>query len=120
MHGYHATLMDHYRYPRNRGPLADATFTSAEHNPSCGDSVTLYGRIVDNRLSAVTFEGKGCVISQAAASMLTEAVMHKAVADILALDAAWMVGLVGVELGPIRSKCALLSLEALKNGLKNN
>lgn len=115
MHAYHAILMDHYQHPRNRGRLESPTFESGEHNPSCGDSVIIFGRVSDNRVIALAFEGKGCVISQAAASLLTEAAINKTTEEIIALDAAWMMELIGIELGPIRMKCALLSLEALKN-----
>lgn len=118
MNLYQDVLIDHYRNPRNRGVLDHADFKSGENNPSCGDSVSMYGRVEDGILIAIGFEGFGCVISQAAASLLTEQVVGKSVQDIMKLDAAFMRALVGIELGPTRVRCALLALEALQRGIK--
>lgn len=115
---YQDILIDHYRSPRNRGALEHPDFTSGEDNPSCGDSVSMYGRVKDGILTEVSFEGKGCVISQAAASMLTEKVKGKSLTEIMTLDAAFMRNLVGIELGPTRVRCALLALEALHKGIQ--
>jgi len=115
---YQDALIDHYRNPRNRGILEHADFKSGEDNPSCGDSVQLYGRVKDGRLVAVSFEGTGCVISQAAASMLTQKVLGQDLHEIMKLDADFMRALVGIELGPTRVRCALLALEALQKGVR--
>lgn len=115
---YQDILIDHYRYPRNRGKIEHPDITSGEDNPSCGDSVSIYGRVQDGILSDVRFEGKGCVISQAAASLLTEAVKGKQLSEIAQLDAPSMRNLVGIELGPTRVRCALLALEALQRGIQ--
>lgn len=116
---YQEILMDHYRHPRNRGSLANPDFSSASHNPSCGDSVQFEGRVQDGMVTALAFEGKGCVISQAMASMLTEKLMGKTVSEILALDKEYVIGILGMQLGPTRLKCALLPLQALHEGLIN-
>lgn len=118
MNLYQDVLTDHYRNPRNRGVLEHPDFTSGEDNPSCGDSVSMYGRVKDGRLIEVSFQGTGCVISQAAASLLTQAVLGKSLDDIMKLDAAFMRTLVGIELGPTRVRCALLALEALQKGIR--
>lgn len=118
MNLYQDVLIDHYRNPRNRGILDHPDFKSGEDNPSCGDSVSMYGRVEHGELIAVSFEGKGCVISQAAASMLTQAVLGKKLTQIMSLDAAFMRQLVGIELGPTRVRCALLALEALQKGIQ--
>lgn len=120
MNIYHEHLMDHFRNPRNRGTLEHADFASGVHNPSCGDSVSIAGLIVDGVITTVMFEGSGCVISQGAASMLTELVMGKTVEQALALNKTTMLQLVGLELGPTRMRCALLPLEALHAGLKKD
>jgi nitrogen fixation protein NifU and related proteins len=115
---YQDALVDHYRNPRNRAILEHADFQSGEDNPSCGDSVNMYGRVQDGRLVAVSFQGAGCVISQAAASMLTQKVLGMDLHEIMKLDAQFMRELVAIELGPTRVRCALLALEALHKGVQ--
>ena len=119
MNLYREKLMEHYRHPRNHGRLHEPDFTSGEYNPSCGDSITFDGRIADGFLTEVSFVGKGCVISQAAASMLTELSKAKKLDAILAMNKVTMLKLIGMDLGPTRLKCALLPLEALQTGIKN-
>lgn len=114
---YHDLLMDHYHHPRHRGTIAHPTFNSGQHNPSCGDAVTLTGVLVDGTLTEVAFEGKGCVISQAAASLLCEYALGKSIDQLHALDADAMLALVGIPLGPTRMRCALLVLQALQSAL---
>ena len=114
---YQEILMDHYRHPRNRGHLANPDFTSQSHNPSCGDSVQFDGIVNDGRLSQLAFEGKGCVISQAMASILTEKLVGKLISEIDALDKDYVVGILGMQLGPTRLKCALLPLQAIQEGI---
>lgn len=115
---YQEIIIDHYRNPRNKGTLVNPDFTSTQHNPSCGDSISWVGRVQDGRITALGFEGAGCVISQATASLLSEAVINKSIKDIMDLDSSFMISLIGISLGPTRLKCALLSLEALKDGLR--
>lgn len=114
---YQQTLMDHYRYPRNRGTLESADFKSGLYNPSCGDKVSMEGCVQEGVLIQVAFEGTGCVISQATASLLTEVLVGKSIKDIVALDNEFLHTILGMELGPIRFKCALLPLQALQEGL---
>lgn len=114
---YQAQLLDHYRNPRNKGLLANPDFLTEELNPSCGDSIAMSGRIEHGVVKALGFQGKGCVISQATASMLTEYALGKSVSLVMALDAQAMQKLIGVPLGPVRLKCALLPLEALQKGI---
>ncbi len=119
MNIYQEELMDHYRNPRNHGRLPHPDFTSGEYNPSCGDSIALEGCVKHNMLAEIAFVGKGCVISQAAASMLTEACKGKPVNDLLALDKDFILTMIGIQLGPTRLKCALLPLQALQGGIIN-
>lgn len=119
MNIYQEELTDHYTNPRNRGTLHNPDFTSGMHNPSCGDSVSIQGCVEDGILLAIAFEGKGCVISQATASMLTEYAKGKSLAQLKELNADFMRSLIGMPLGPTRLKCALLPLEALQQGIKD-
>lgn len=114
---YQEELMDHYRHPQNKGHLYNPDFFSHEHNPSCGDAITMEGNVVNMRLVEIAFEGKGCVISQAAASMLTTLSKGKSITEILGFDANTMRSLIGIDLGPMRLKCALLALQALQQGI---
>jgi len=117
MNLYQAELMDHYQYPRNAGRLESADFASGEHNPSCGDSVAIEGMVHGMVVHKIAFVGKGCVISQATASMLTEYCQGKSLKEILELGSPQVISLVGMQLGPTRLKCALLALSALKSGI---
>jgi nitrogen fixation NifU-like protein len=117
MNLYQAALMDHYRHPQNRGELENPDFISDEHNPSCGDSISMQGHIKNDKINAIAFQGKGCVISQATASMLTQECKDKGLDEVLGLDASFVLILIGMNLGPTRLKCALLPLQALHQGI---
>ena len=118
MNLYQEILMDHYRNPRNHGKLAQYDFCSEQRNSSCGDEVTFTGIISDNTLVDVAFQGKGCVISQATASLLSEKVRGMVLDDILVLDNDDFLAMLGMQLGPVRLLCALLSLVALQKGVR--
>ncbi|MCX5925151.1 MAG: iron-sulfur cluster assembly scaffold protein [Candidatus Dependentiae bacterium] len=115
---YQALLHDHYQYPRNKGELVTADFTSYQHNPSCGDLITFQGTVSDSGLLLqVAFNGTGCVISQATASLLSEKAVGMPIGQIQLLDKNMVLQLIGMELGPTRLKCALLPLDALQQGI---
>lgn len=114
---YHEELLEHYKYPENKKKVEHPTFSAGEENPSCGDKIYIEGKIENNMLVDIGFDGKGCVISQAAASMLTSYCLGKTLDEIKMLDETAMLDLVGIPLGPVRAKCALLSLLVLKKGL---
>ncbi len=118
MNLYKELLLDHYRAPRNRGIVPAATFSSGEYNPSCGDSVGYNGIVLNSIITDLKFSGQGCVISQAVASILTEHCCAKTVAEIMLLTKEDILRIIGMELGPMRLKCALLPLEALQKGLQ--
>lgn len=115
---YGDIILEHYRNPRNRGKLERSTNTANAFNPLCGDRIELDLLIKDGKITEVLFRGQGCAISQASASMLTEYVKAKRLKDLINLDKNFMISLVGIELGPTRLKCLLLSLEALHKALK--
>lgn len=119
MNLYQEILLDHFKHPRNRGVLAHADFSSGQHNPSCGDSVSIQATVHDGKIADIVFEGKGCVISLAAASLLTEAVKGKLLSEIAQYDAEFMQQLIGMQLGPNRLQCAMLPLQALQVGIRD-
>ncbi|SRR5437870_13512292 len=114
---YQEILMDHYRNPRNNGVIDVSDFRSEQRNSSCGDEVLFTGIIDDNKLINVCFKGKGCVISQATASLLSEYSKNKSLEAILALDKDDLIAMIGMELGPVRLLCGLLPLTALQMGV---
>lgn len=111
-------LLDHYKNPRNAGKLENPDFSSGEANPSCGDSILIEGRVENDILTDIRFQGQGCVLNQATASMLTEKVKGKTLDEILLLNTDFITDLIGTKLGPNRLRCALLPLQALQNGIK--
>ena len=114
---YRERILDHYRHPRNRGTLEGADISWEQDNPVCGDVVRLDIRLKDGRVSAARFSGHGCIISMAAASMLTEAIVGKTVEELQELRDEDLFRMLGVTLGPVRAKCALLPLRVLQGGL---
>lgn len=114
---YHNLILDHYRNPRNQGELRDATNRSERKNPTCGDSLAMDFLVTNGRIADVRFRGTGCVISQAAASLLTDAVKGKPLAAVIRFTKDDLLALLGVPLSPTRLKCALLSLETLHRAL---
>ena len=116
---YQENLVEHFKYPQNKKIIPQPDFSVADHNPSCGDRISMQGLIKDGILFDVGFDVSGCVISQAAASMLTELCLGKTIPAILALTSSDMAALVAIPLGPTRLKCAVLSLQALQQGLRD-
>lgn len=115
---YKTQLLDHYRSPRNRGLLTDPDFSVNTYNPLCGDSVTMQGSVREMMVERLAFQGAGCVISQATASLLTDYAVGKRCEDISSITKEQILTLIGMQLGPTRLKCALLPLDALKQGLE--
>jgi nitrogen fixation NifU-like protein len=117
---YIEILLDYYEHPRNRGPLPEAQVRASGGNPGCGDLVTMYAAIDDDgRLTAVSFEGEGCTISQAAASMLTEVVQGKTLDELEAMSYDEMIDMLGREVVSVRPRCATLGLSTLKNAARD-
>ncbi len=111
---YRDYILDHYKNPRNSGDLPGATNTYADSNPLCGDEITMSLRIDDGKVADVRFKGKGCAISQASASILTEEIKGKTLEEIKAIDRDHILANLGIPISPARVKCALLSLKTLK------
>ncbi|MCX7681974.1 MAG: iron-sulfur cluster assembly scaffold protein [Anaerolineae bacterium] len=110
-------ILDHYRYPRNEGVLEDADISHQRDNPLCGDMIRLDIRLKDGVVEEARFSGRGCVLSIAAASMLTEEIVGRSVAELEAYQDEDIFRLLGITLGPVRARCALLPLQVLKEGL---
>jgi nitrogen fixation NifU-like protein len=113
---YHEIVLDHYHNPRSRGRLKKCDFSSGQHNPSCGDNIVFDGRVENGIITELGFEGTGCVISQAVASMLAESCVGKPLEHLMSLDCNSLASMLHMELGPTRAKCALLPLAALQQG----
>ncbi len=114
---YKENILDHYRYPRNAGTLEEATHSHEENNPLCGDIIRIDLHVNDKDIiDQVAFQGKGCAISQASASMLTEMIEGKTLAEAKEFGKDDILEALGIEIGPVRLKCALLSLKVLKAG----
>ena len=114
---YRDYILEHYRRPHNFGVLDNATATQEGANPLCGDRITLQLRVIGDQIAAVGFTGRGCAISQASASLLTDEVKGKEVDAAAAMKASDVLDLLGIEISPARMKCALLSLETLQGAL---
>lgn len=115
-------ILDHYKYPSNYGSLTDPDISHEEGNPFCDDIVRLDLKIKDNKVKDVKFSGKGCTISQAAASILTEMIINKNLDQIKSITGENMLKTLNITVSPVRYKCALLALKVLKSalyGLKN-
>ena len=116
---YREVILDHYKNPRGHGVLEDADATAEGQNPLCGDEVTISVRFGPDgeTIDEVGFEGRGCAISQAATSMLTELVKGRKAADVAELPKEELLEEIGIPLTPIRLKCAILGLGVLKVAL---
>lgn len=131
---YKEVILDHYKNPRNKREMPDAERTCSKNNPLCGDEITVFVHEEDGKVLDVSFVGQGCSISQASASMMTEAVSGRTVDDVGALTAeirrmltgeiepdeeafGELVALKGVVRYPIRVKCAALAWDVLEEAL---
>jgi len=115
---YREIILDYYRNPRNYGKIENPDISKHDSNPLCGDELEMHINIKDNKVSDVKFSGKGCAISQASASMLTELIMGKDFDYVKKLTKEDILENLGLpDLGPARIKCALLSLKVLKYGI---
>jgi len=115
---YKELIIEQYRNPMNTGRLEDADFTAKEHNPACGDEVELFICMDEGRVADVRHDSKGCAISQASASLLSEELKGKTEAELHALTKEDVLDMLGITTGTTRLRCALLPLETLRKALK--
>ena len=131
---YKEVILDHYKSPRNKRALPGAELSGKKNNPLCGDEITIHAHLSDGRVAGISFEGQGCSISQASASMLTEAVSGKSLEEAEGLAQGFrgmmegkvepeedtfgdLVALKGVVKYPVRIKCAVLAWDVLQEAL---
>ncbi|TMK69387.1 MAG: SUF system NifU family Fe-S cluster assembly protein [Actinobacteria bacterium] len=116
---YREVILDHYKNPRGHGLIEDADAEAEGENPLCGDEVTIYVAFRDDgdTIDEVKFSGRGCAISQAATSMLTEMVKGRSAMQVATLPREELLDEIGIPLTPVRLKCALLGLSTLKLAL---
>jgi nitrogen fixation protein NifU and related proteins len=116
---YQEKVLQHYRAPRNFGPLEGAQFSGEESNPLCGDHITMRLKVdpASHRIEAIRFDGDGCAISVASASMLTEAVAGLTLEEAMRMGQADVLQRLGIPLSPVRVKCALTGFVALGRAL---
>jgi nitrogen fixation NifU-like protein len=134
---YKEVILDHYKAPRNKRQLPEATVSRHKNNPLCGDEITVHARLADGGVAEVAFEGQGCSISQASASMLTEAVQGLSVGEAEDLTDSFrgmmegrvdpdedtfgdLMALKGVVKYPVRIKCAVLAWDVLQEALEDS
>jgi nitrogen fixation NifU-like protein len=114
---YRDYILEHYRKPHNFGTIESPSAEYEGSNPLCGDRITLQVRVADGKLETVGFTGRGCAISQASASLLTDEIKGKPLSEVAAFRADELLDLLGVEISPARLKCAMLSHETLRHVL---
>lgn len=114
---YREKLLDHYHNPRNYGKIEDADAIMTLENLNCGDKISVSLKIDKGKVQEAKFEGEGCAIAVAAASMLTEEIIGKTKAEIAKINLERLMEIMGVNLTPYRYKCAALSLESVKQAL---
>lgn len=115
---YRELIIDHYKNPHYRGELDPNDITYEDDNPLCGDHIRIDLRVDENeRVTEAAFSGRGCAISLASADLLVESIVGKSLDEVKALTKEDVLELLGIELGPVRLKCALLSLKVLKAGI---
>jgi nitrogen fixation NifU-like protein len=117
---YRDYILEHYRHPHNFGVLETPTSKYEGANPLCGDRITMFLGIADGVVKEVAFTGRGCAISQASASLLTDEIKGKTVEEVEKMTPEDVLDLIGVEISPARLKCALLSLDTLSHALADD
>jgi nitrogen fixation NifU-like protein len=118
---YSEIILDYFKNPRNKGPLPDAQHSATEHNPLCGDKITVHLEIDDqDKVINAHYEGEGCAISQASTSMLTEKLTGMTLEEVQKMPNDQIYDMLGIQISPGRVKCALLGLVAAKSATSKN
>ena len=116
---YRDYILEHYRRPHNFGVIEEPTASFEGSNPLCGDRITIQLGIENGLVERVGFTRRGCAISQASASLLTDEIKGKPVAEVAAYRADDLLDLLGIEISPARLKCAMLSHDSLQHVLED-
>ena len=115
---YREVIIEHYKNPAYRGHLDPHDLSFADSNPLCGDHIQIDLRVDESgKVTEARFDGHGCAISQASADLLLESIIGKSVEEVKKMGRQDILDLLGIDLGPVRLKCALLSLKVLKAGV---
>lgn len=115
---YQVNILEHYKHPHRSGKLDNPTTSSEHANPLCGDSISIQLRVENGKIVDGKFTGEGCVLSQAAASILMDELMQKEAAEVKKWPVQKILDLLKIQVGPNRQKCALLSLDSAQDALK--
>lgn len=113
---YREVILDHYRNPRNAGTIENPDISYEDTNPLCGDRIRIDLKVAGGKVTEIKFHGRGCAISQASTSMLTEMIQGQELEEIRSLTAQDLLDELGIPISPARVKCALLGLKVLKTG----
>ena len=115
---YRQQILDHYKNPRNYGEIEEPTDTHVGENPMCGDEIRIDVKLADDEetIEHVAFQGDGCAISQASASMLSAKLPGESVDDLMEMDRDDIVDMLGVDISPMRIKCAVLAEKVAQDG----
>src|SRR6187431_2186974 len=116
---YRDYILEHYRRPHNFGVIEDPTSSFEGSNPLCGDRITMQLGIADGVVERVGFTGRGCAISQASASLLTDEIKGKPLSEVAGIRADDLLDLLGIDISPARLKCAMLSHDSLQHVLED-
>jgi nitrogen fixation protein NifU and related proteins len=114
---YRDYILDHYKHPHNFGELEQHDLEAHEHNPLCGDELGVQIRVKDGRIEDLRFNGHGCAISQASASIASDELKGMSLEEVSKLSADWMIDLLGIPVSATRRKCALLNLKAVRSAV---
>lgn len=114
---YRETILEHYANPVNAGDIPDADATARDFNPSCGDVVEIQAKFSDGIVKDIKFRGEGCAISQSSVDILLDIVKNKTIAEVENFTTEDFLEILGIELSPLRLKCALLGLNTLKTAV---
>lgn len=117
---YRQQILDHYKNPRNYGEMEDPDYTHVGENPSCGDTIRMDVRLADDgeTIEYATFTGDGCAISMASASMLSERLAGMTLEELKAMETEEITEMLGVDISPMRVKCAVLGRQVAQDGAK--
>ena len=119
---YSEMILEYYKHPKNRKRLDHPDIQNHSHNPLCGDQCDIFLKLGDDKstIEEITFDGQGCAVSIASASMTTLLLKGKTIKEALEFDKDELLEMLGIELSPNRLKCALLGLDTVKNGIRQH
>ena len=115
---YRENILDHYKHPHNHGEIKNPDIKFTENNPLCGDVITVNLKLNNHKIDDVKFRGSGCAISQSAMSMLTDEIKGKTLKEVKNFQREDIVNMLGIEIGVVRTKCAMLGLVAVREGIE--